>query len=60
MRNDSCRKCGAETEIKQRCSVCKDGVTSICKKCHFETEEQIHFQCSILDMNFKLPVSRVA
>jgi hypothetical protein len=60
MRNESCRKCGADLEIKQKCSVCKEGITNICKECHFETDEQIHLQCKIIDMDYKLLGSRVA
>jgi len=60
MRDESCRKCGAELEIKQKCSVCKEGITCICKKCHFETEEQIHLECKFMDMDYKLLDTKVA
>ena len=60
MRNESCRKCGAELEIKKKCSVCKEGIACICKECHFETDEQIHLQCNLMDMDYKLLDTRVA
>ena len=60
MRNESCRKCGAELEIKQKCSVCREAITCICKECHFETDEQIHLQCTLMDMDYKLLDTRVA
>lgn len=54
MRTDSCRKCGSELEIKQTCLVCHHPIKFVCKNCHSETNEQIHLQCSLIDMDYKL------
>lgn len=53
MRIESCRKCGIELELKQKCSICNDPLKFTCKKCQFESEEQIHVQCRLIDMNYK-------
>ena len=49
MRKESCRKCGNELKIKQSCSICKFPNKFTCKNCRFETDEQIHSICKILD-----------
>lgn len=54
MRNDSCRKCGDELKPKQNCLVCNQPIKFICKTCHNETNEQIHLQCILIDMDYKL------
>ena len=45
MRIDSCRKCGNELEINQRCDVCNDAIEFYCHGCGATTEKQIHRQC---------------
>jgi hypothetical protein len=60
MRIDSCRKCGIELDAKQKCSICKNPIKFSCKKCNFESEEQIHSLCRLVDMNHKPLVSSVA
>ena len=47
MRIDSCRKCGNELEINQRCDVCHDAIEFYCHGCGATTEKQIHRQCLI-------------
>ena len=47
MRIDSCRKCGNELEINQRCGVCNDAIEFYCHGCGATTEKQIHLQCLI-------------
>jgi len=47
MRIDSCRKCGNELEINQRCDVCHDAIEFYCHGCGATTEKQIHRQCMI-------------
>jgi hypothetical protein len=47
MRIDSCRKCGNELEINQRCDVCNDAIEFYCHGCGATTEKQIHRQCMI-------------
>ena len=54
MRNDSCRKCGNEMKTKQTCSICNHPLKFICKSCNTETSEQIHLQCILIDMDYKL------
>ena len=54
MRNDSCRKCGDELKTKENCLVCHQPIKFICKTCHAETNEQIHLQCILIDMDYKL------
>lgn len=53
MRIDSCRKCGTELTIKQKCSICDEPIMFDCKKCHFESEEQIHSLCRSVEINYK-------
>ena len=54
MRNDSCRKCGNKMETKDKCSTCKEPTKFVCSQCLVETEEQIHLQCILIDMHYKL------
>ena len=51
MRVDSCRKCGTELDLKQKCSVCQNSIMLQCKNCHIETDEQIHLECRLSEMN---------
>lgn len=60
MRIDSCRKCGIALESKQKCSVCQKPLKFSCKNCSFESEEQIHSTCRLVDMNYKPQISEVA
>ena len=60
MRIDSCRKCGISLEIKQKCSICDDPLKFICKNCHFESDEQIHLNCKLVNMNYKPLDTQVA
>lgn len=45
MRIDSCRTCGIELEINQRCGYCKEAIEFYCHGCGITTEKQIHRQC---------------
>ncbi|BDQ30334.1 hypothetical protein [Nitrosopumilus zosterae] len=60
MRMDSCRKCGLGLETKQKCSMCMEPIKFSCKNCNFETDEQIHSICRLVDVNYKPPVYEVA
>ncbi len=60
MRIDSCRKCGIEMTIKQKCSTCHEPIKFNCKKCHFESEEQIHSLCKMDDMSHRLLIPKTA
>ena len=60
MRIDSCRKCGMELEKSKECSICNNPIKFSCKKCHFESEEQIHSLCTIDVTNYRPQVSNVA
>ncbi|QLH07376.1 hypothetical protein C5F50_10065 [Nitrosopumilus ureiphilus] len=60
MRIDCCRKCGTVLEIKQKCSICTKPIKFDCKNCHFESDEQIHSICGLVDINYKLPISEAA
>ena len=60
MRIDSCRKCGIGLEIKQKCLICDEPLKFTCKKCRFESDEQIHLNCRLVDMNFRTIDSQVA
>ena len=60
MRIDSCRKCGIELTIKQKCSICNEPLKFNCKKCHFESEEQIHSLCRLADMSHNPLILEVA
>jgi len=60
MRTDSCRKCGMGLKIKQKCSICTEPIKFICKNCHFETDEQIHSMCRLVDMNYRPLMSEIA
>ena len=60
MRSDSCRKCGNEMEAKNPCPLCKNPTKFECKDCHSSTEEQIHLQCLLIDMDYKLLETKAA
>lgn len=60
MRINSCRKCGVNLESKQKCSVCQKPLKFACKNCSFESEEQIHATCRLVDMNYKPQISEAA
>ena len=47
MRIDSCRTCGIELEINQRCKVCDEAIEFYCHSCGNTTEKLIHRQCMI-------------
>ena len=47
MRIDSCRICGIELEINQRCNICHEAIEFYCHSCGATTEKQIHLQCLI-------------
>jgi hypothetical protein len=48
MRTDSCRNCGNELEINQRCNICNDAIEFYCHGCGTTTEKQIHQQCMLI------------
>ena len=47
MRIDSCRTCGIELEINQRCEICSEAIQFYCHGCGITTEKQIHRECLI-------------
>ena len=51
MRIDSCRKCGDELKINQRCNVCDDAIEFYCLGCGTPTENKIHPQCILIKSN---------
>ncbi|MDX1441473.1 MAG: hypothetical protein R3237_03350 [Nitrosopumilaceae archaeon] len=54
MREESCRRCGNELEIKQKCHRCNDGISFQCTNCNFETDKKFHFTCTQLDSKNKI------
>jgi len=60
MRIDSCKKCGGEMKIQIHCSTCNKPIKFSCNRCHTDTEEQFHLQCTLIDMDLKLLEARVA
>ena len=54
MKQDSCRKCGEELEVKKTCNICSQANQFSCKKCGYVTEEQIHFQCNMISFDHVL------
>ena len=60
MRKDSCRKCGITLEITQKCSFCKEPLKYCCKECNFESDEQIHSSCRLIEMHTKQQIAEVA
>ncbi|MDH3279130.1 MAG: hypothetical protein OEL84_08570 [Nitrosopumilus sp.] len=60
IRIDCCRKCGMESSVKQRCSICTKPIKFACERCHLETDEQIHSMCRLVDINHKSAVYEAA
>ncbi len=61
MRVDLCRKCGAEQEVNKKCDICRKAKEFFCHRCGNVTEEQIHFQCMLIEPSYQLleiPVAR--
>ena len=54
MKQDSCRKCGVELDVKKTCNVCSQANQFSCHKCGNVTEEQIHFQCIMMSFDHAL------
>jgi len=40
MRTDSCRKCGRELSIVEKCNICEKPNIFDCKNCGLQTEEE--------------------
>ena len=54
MKQDSCRKCGEELEVKKTCNICSQANQFSCHKCGYVTEEQMHFQCMMISFDHAL------
>ena len=54
MRLDSCRRCGKELEVDQRCKVCNLPTTFHCHACGNITEKQFHPKCILIESNYIL------
>ena len=54
MRIDLCRKCGTEQEVNKKCDVCREANQFFCHRCSNVTEEQIHFQCMLIEPHYQL------
>ena len=54
MKQDSCRTCGTELEVKKTCNVCFQANQFFCHNCGYESEEQIHSQCMLIGCNHAL------
>ncbi len=54
MKQDSCRKCGEALEVKTTCNICSQANQFSCHKCGYVTEEQIHFQCTMISFDHAL------
>ena len=51
MRVDSCRKCGKEFQPKKICKICSCPLKFECKECMIDSDEQIHFECRLVEIN---------
>ncbi|MDH3677881.1 MAG: hypothetical protein OEQ12_06220 [Nitrosopumilus sp.] len=54
MKTDSCRKCGTKLEVNKTCQICKEANQFFCHSCGNTTEEQIHFQCMMISLDYAL------
>jgi len=54
MRIDSCRKCGIQLEVNKKCDVCREPNQFFCHNCSNVTEKQIHLQCMLIELDYKL------
>ncbi|MCH8916046.1 MAG: hypothetical protein IIA82_09435 [Thaumarchaeota archaeon] len=54
MKQESCRTCGVELEIKKICNICSQANQFFCHNCGYESEEQIHFQCIMMSFSHTL------
>jgi len=46
MRIDSCRKCGLELTLMNKCDECNQPIQFQCTKCLKSTDKQIHYKCN--------------
>lgn len=49
MRVDSCRKCGMKLKIINECKMCNKPNQFFCHNCKTSTEEQIHYECKMIE-----------
>ena len=54
MKQESCRTCGVELEIKKICNICSQANQFFCHNCGYESEEQIHSQCIMTSFSHTL------
>jgi len=54
MKDESCRRCGNELEVNKKCNVCSKPNQLYCHECGYVSEEQIHFQCMMINMDHAL------
>ena len=54
MRIDSCRKCGQELSVLQKCDVCEEPNMFECTRCKIKTTEKIHLRCYLISMYYHL------
>ena len=59
MRFDSCRKCGTELEINNKCEVCREANQFFCHSCSHVSDEQIHAACRIANLDHNLPKTTI-
>jgi len=59
MRIDSCRRCGFDMRVRGKCPACREAIKFVCKNCHVETEEQIHFHCRLINTDYHLSTAEV-
>lgn len=58
MKVDSCRRCGKELEVENRCKVCNVATTFHCHACGNITEKQIHPSCMLLESSYILNTNK--
>jgi len=54
MKDELCRRCGNELEVNKKCNVCYKPNQLYCHECGYVSEEQVHFQCMMIDMDHTL------
>jgi len=54
MKDNSCRSCGNALEVKKTCNICSQANQFFCHNCGYVSEEQIHFQCTMISLDHTL------
>ena len=57
MKLDSCRRCGKEMEINKKCNICFKANQFFCHGCGYVSDEQIHFQCMMKNLDHTLTLT---